>query len=105
MLLSYTSFSSLWIERRQTYGGGILQPPLRSNENVTQEKLHIWIYASQRDIQKGCFWKCESIPNTICFSVQNAPFDDKSKRQMTEISLTEQRPKMEMYKEKILFSL
>lgn len=56
-------------------------------------------------MQKGCFWKCGSIPNVICFSVRNAPFDDNSKRQMTEISPTEQRPKMEMHKEKILFSL
>lgn len=39
------------------------------------------------------------------FSDQNAPFDDKSKRQMTEISLTEQCPQTKMYKAKILFSL
>lgn len=74
-------------------GRGILQPPLRTDENVTRDKLYVWIYASQRNIQK-----CESIPDAICFSVQNAPFEDKSKRQMTEISLTEQCFKTKMYK-------
>lgn len=67
-------------------GGAILQPPLTIDENVTWEKLHVWKYISQRGIQKGCLCRLESIPNAICFSDQNAPFDDKSKRQMTEIS-------------------
>jgi len=41
----------------------------------------------KEEFRRALLCKLGSIQNIICFTDQNAVFDDKSKRQMTEISM------------------